>query len=175
DDITAQLGGDVVVTAHETQDDADFGSNAITTASAYSNVQAFTTNGVQTLYIRVESAFTVCYDVEELQLIVHPVPEATTPQSYGLCDNGLDDSDGEGIFDLTTVQSEVLGLLDPAQYSVSYHESAQDAADNASPIATLGNYTSTGGIVYIRVTNNATGCYDVVELELIVHPLPQSN
>ncbi|MEE1900218.1 hypothetical protein V1389_17890, partial [Flavobacterium rakeshii] len=72
DDITNQLGGPgvVTVTAHETQDDADFGSNAITTAPAYSNVEAFTTNGVQTLYIRVSSALTVCYDVEELQLIV---------------------------------------------------------------------------------------------------------
>ncbi|MEE1900219.1 hypothetical protein V1389_17895, partial [Flavobacterium rakeshii] len=62
-----------------------------------------------------------------------------------------------------------------AQYSVSYHESAQDAADNAGPITNPASYISTGGIVFIRVTNNATGCYDVVELELIVHPLPQAN
>jgi gliding motility-associated-like protein len=167
--------GNVTLTAYETYDDAfyDAVNNRITNPGSYSNVEASTTNGVQAIYLRVQSNLTECFDIVELQLIVVPAPVATAPaQPYALCDNGPDDTDGIGIFNLTSRESGVLGSLSPAQYTVSYHQSQTDAEDNLGAIGNPGSYSSTGETIYIRVTSNATGCFDVVELELIVNPLP---
>ncbi|KGO90063.1 hypothetical protein Q766_21155, partial [Flavobacterium subsaxonicum WB 4.1-42 = DSM 21790] len=60
-------------------------------------------------------------------------------------------------------------------YSVSYFTSFDAAVSGSGPIPNPANHTSASGTVYIKVTNNATGCYDIVELELIVNPLPVVN
>ncbi|MFP9116128.1 hypothetical protein ACLI1A_19500, partial [Flavobacterium sp. RHBU_3] len=170
----------VTLTIHETEEDANFnngvGANPIANLNAYTNVQAYTTGGIQTLYITVHSATTECYDVVELQLIVHPVPVATDPlEDFPMCDNGQSDTDGIAIFDLTTYQGTVLNTMDPAQYSVSYHQTQADAALGTPAIQNPAQYQSATGTVYIRVTNNATGCYDIVALVLTVNPLPVAN
>ena len=173
--------GNVIVTAHETYDDADFhengtqGANPITNLSAYTNILDLTINGTQTLYILVQSADTECYDIAELQLIIHHVPEATTPQPYELCDNGLSDTDGIAIFDLTSVTPQVLGAIDPATHVVTYHTNMNDATLNQNAIGNPAGYASTSATLYVRVTEAATGCYDIVQLELIVNPLPVAN
>ncbi|TRW21864.1 hypothetical protein FMM05_19585, partial [Flavobacterium zepuense] len=159
----------VVVTLHETQPDADFGTNDITETAEYDNVYINT----QTLYIRVQSAFSDCYDTTTLQLILNPVPEAITPaQPYRLCDNGDVDTDGIAIFDLTSLEDEVFGGMDPALFSVSYFLSYDAAVLGMPAIASPASYATVNTIIYIRVTNNATGCYDIVQVNLVVNPLP---
>ncbi|WP_188619776.1 hypothetical protein, partial [Flavobacterium suaedae] len=112
--ISNALGGNVDITVHETQADATYNANPIPNTGNYSNIQAQTSNGQQTLYIRVQSSQTECFDIVTLDLIVHPTPEAQLPSDYELCDNGSDDTDGEAIFDLTIKDGEVLGTdLDP--------------------------------------------------------------
>ena len=159
--------GAVTVTIHETPEDAFFNVNSIPNQDNYTNIDQNT----QTLYIRVESGLG-CFDIAELQLIVNPVPEAVTPLPYALCDDGTNDSDGEAIFDLTSRAAEILGSLDPAQYSLTYHLDINDAALGTPKILNPISYLSNSKTVYVRVTNNATGCYDIVPLELIVNPLP---
>ncbi|MCO6148565.1 hypothetical protein NHE85_10795, partial [Flavobacterium sp. NRK1] len=159
--------GNVTVTIHETPEDAFFNVNSIPNTDNYTNID----QNNQTLYIRAESIIG-CFDIAELQLIVNPVPEAITPLPYALCDDGINDSDGQAIFDLTSRAVEILGSLDPAQYSLTYHLNANDAALGTPGILNPVNYLSNSKIVYVRVTNNATGCYDIVPLELIVNSLP---
>jgi gliding motility-associated-like protein len=172
--ITDALGtGVATITIHETLYDAQFNANALSQAEldSYQNIDP----DHQTLYVRVQAIVNgpqACYDIAELELIVNPVPEAVTPQDYALCDNGVSDADGEGIFDLTTKITEILGGLNPAQYSVSFHSTSQGAQSNTDIIAGPGAYATTSSIVWVRVTNNATGCFDVVELQLTVNPLP---
>uniref|UniRef100_UPI003A940180 hypothetical protein n=1 Tax=Flavobacterium alkalisoli TaxID=2602769 RepID=UPI003A940180 len=108
DAIEAQIPNSTA-TIHETIDDADFGTNPVLNPAAYNYITVNNPSGV--LYIRVQSGQTTCYDVVELQLIVHPVPIATEPAPYALCDNGPDDTDGEGIFVLPSRESEILGGL----------------------------------------------------------------
>ncbi|KGO93472.1 immunoglobulin domain-containing protein, partial [Flavobacterium subsaxonicum] len=69
DYILSYMGGSVTLTVHETLADATFGANPLSDAQidAYTNVFAFTTNGVQTLYINVSSNQTECFDIAELQ------------------------------------------------------------------------------------------------------------
>lgn len=165
--IEAEMGN-MDATIHETLDDAIFDANAIINTTAYDNIAADT----QTLYIRVESALTGCFDIVTLQLIVNPVPEAVTPGVYAICDNGGNDNDGEAIFDLTTLEEEILGGMSPADYTVTFHINPQQAAEGTGPITAPASYLSPSATIYARVTNNDTGCYDVVEVTLVVDALP---
>ncbi|SFQ78065.1 choice-of-anchor L domain-containing protein, partial [Flavobacterium akiainvivens] len=162
----------VTVGIYETIQDAQFDENPITAAeiAAYENINPNT----QTLYIALTSTLAEgCQTIVEVQLNVNPRPQAVTPaEAYAICDNGTNDADGIGVFDLTIYEDEVLGTMNPAQFTVTYFETAQAAEAGTPVIATPVNYNSDSTTVYIRVTNNATGCYDVVELELIVNPLP---
>ncbi len=164
------LGGqpNANVTIHETLADAQFDNEPISedplelvNTGEYRNVTAFS----QTLYIRLESTITDCYNIGTVQLIVNPRPIATEPEPYEMCDNGSNDTDGEAIFDLTTMESEILGTLNPAQFTVTFYD-----ADGLIP--TPVSYPSVSQVITGRVTNGATGCYDEVDVELIVNPLP---
>ncbi|NDB03816.1 MAG: hypothetical protein EBY38_09180, partial [Flavobacteriaceae bacterium] len=108
------------------------------------------------------------------------------------CDDAL--ADGFTVFDLTVVEPEVLGGLDPLEYDIYYYEQESDAIaagdlaltapDFSLSIANPGAYQNTSNpqIIYILVVGNANstspnngtaGCYDIVTLELIVDPLPE--
>ncbi|ALM48929.1 hypothetical protein AMR72_08535 [Flavobacterium psychrophilum] len=158
---------DVTVSAFETQSDADLNVNAIPSPQAYDNIVV----GTQTLYLRVQSDLTDCYDTLTLVLIVNPRPDAHSPaQPYALCDDGTSDSDGIAHFNLNSQSAEILAGLDPAQYTVDYYTDA--AATPASLIGTPGNYPSATAIVYAKVTNTATGCFYIVPVRLVVNALP---
>jgi gliding motility-associated-like protein len=159
---------DVTVTAHETPEDAEFGVNMIPNPGTYLNINANT----QTIYLRVKSDLTDCFDIVTLQLIVNPTPEAVTPSDYELCDDGASDTDGQSTFDLTTKAVEIYGAIDPAQFSLAFFETQAAAIAGTPAIANPLSYPSVTKTVFARVTNNVTGCYDIVPLNLIVNPLP---
>ncbi|WP_157547349.1 hypothetical protein, partial [Kordia zhangzhouensis] len=98
---------------------------------------------------------------------------ATMPSSYSVCDdtNG-NDTDGLGTFDLSTLDTQILGGL-VGTATVSYHGSLADAQTNVNPLSTVyTNMTPSVETIYARVEDNVTGCFDVVEAILIVDPLP---
>jgi gliding motility-associated-like protein len=171
------LGGqpNAAASIHETLLDAQFNRNAISgdvsapqNTSAYRNIRANT----QMLYIRLGSTVSDCYTIVELQLIVNPRPAATEPSPFEMCD---DTTDGQATFNLTTKNAEILGTLSPAQYSVSYYRLQGDAETATSPIPNPLSFISGTSTIYVRVENNATGCFDVVPMQLIVNPLPQAT
>ncbi|WP_046759331.1 choice-of-anchor L domain-containing protein, partial [Kordia jejudonensis] len=129
---------------------------------------------MQTVHIRVENAITGCYTTSTVDLLVNPMIVATTPTNYSVCDdtNG-NDTDGLGTFDLSTKDAEILGPL-AGSASVRYYTN-QLAAETEDPtFEIIGLYTSTSSLesVYARVEDNTTGCPSIVELVLIVNPLP---
>jgi large repetitive protein len=166
-------GANYTVTFHETIVDATIDATAIPIPSNYGTINPWN----QTLFVRVESLVTSCFAVVQLQLIVHPTPEATTPSDYELCD--YTGQVGFESFDLTTKVSEILGAIDPALHTVSFYTTqALAEAGNTPPISNVTSYTNSTAwtqTLYVRVETIATGCYDVVELTLIVHPLPQAT
>ena len=134
-----------------------------------------------------------CYSTVEVFLEVRDYPIATEPEDpLRQCDDAL--ADGFTVFDLTVVEPEVLGGLDPLEYDIYYYEQESDAIaagdlaltapDFSLSIANPGAYQNTSNpqIIYILVVGNANstspnngtaGCYDIVTLELIVDPLPE--
>ncbi|WP_430412232.1 choice-of-anchor L domain-containing protein [Kordia sp.] len=129
----------------------------------------------QTVYIRIENTVTECFNTSTLGLQVNPSITATAPTNYSVCDDtDGNDTNGLGTFDLSTKDAEILGAL-AGTSTITYYTT--DAAAQAGMAGTeiVGPYTTTTPsleTIYARVTDDITGCYDVVELNLIVNPLP---
>lgn len=165
---TEILGGitGVTLTFHETLADAESGATAITTP--YGN-----TSNPQTVYARVEDDVTGCYSTTALDLIVNALPISNTdPVDLILCD---DDNAGDTteIFDLT--QNEVYILNGELGVTPTYHESLTSAENGTGAIATPTTYnnTSTPQTIFVRITNDITSCFVVVDFDLVVNPLPE--
>ena len=78
-------------------------------------------------------------------------------------------------FDLTTVSSQVFGSINQLTHTIDYYTSLTNAQLATNPINNLTNFinqTVNTETLWVRVTNNATGCYDIVTLQLFVDPLP---
>uniref|UniRef100_UPI00404AEC57 T9SS type B sorting domain-containing protein n=1 Tax=Flavobacterium sp. TaxID=239 RepID=UPI00404AEC57 len=162
----------VIVSFHETQTDANFNANAIPLPATYANI----VQNTQTVYIRVQSLVNeVCFDFATLQLVVNPRPEATIPEDFSVCDNNFD---GIGTFDLSTINSEVLGTIDPTTHTVTYYLNENNAISGTNPIGNIFSFNNTianNQQIWVRVTTDETGCFEVVPLNLVVLPLPIVN
>ncbi len=82
--------------------------------------------------------------------------------------------DGVEVFDLT--ENEILILNGENGVTPTYHESSEDAYAGENAIADPTQYTNIDTPeqeIYVRVTNDATGCYAVVNFTIFVHPLPE--
>ncbi|WP_412986269.1 T9SS type B sorting domain-containing protein [Pontimicrobium sp. IMCC45349] len=165
------INGEAGVTAtyHETQEDADAGTNAIATPDAYIN----TATPVQTIYVRVTNDVTGCYTIVTFDTIVHPLPVATAMPSFIACELNTDDVYD---FDLTSQDEAVLNGQDPSIFEVTYHLTQADAdlAENAlqSPYTNISDPQT----IYVNITNTITGCQiTTVTIDLEVHEAAQAN
>ena len=125
--------------------------------------------------------------------VVNPLPVPNPVENIELCDE-VDPSDPgstgtDGIsynFDLETQTSAIVGGQvdrDGNPFTVSYHETKADAESGDNPITSP--YTNvldpSGNLydpqtIYVRLFDNATGCYDATEtFDIIVNPTPVSN
>ncbi|AGC75172.1 putative secreted protein (Por secretion system target) [Nonlabens dokdonensis] len=102
------------------------------------------------------------------QVTAGPVPD------YIVCDDFS--NDGFEIFDLTVLNSTALGNQDPAAHTVTYFSSQFDAVNNLNPLIPS-NYTNLTNpqLIFIRVSENATGNFDITTSNLIVEAVPLVN
>ncbi len=159
----------VSVTYHETQENAELGENAIVDPAVYTNI----TLGQQTIYVRVTNDITACYTIVTFDLIVNPLPDISAAQDYIACEI---DTDGFFDFDLDTVSASILGTQDPLNFTVTYHETQEDAdnGDNVlvSPYTNLTNPQQ----LFVNITNNTTGCFIAVpSITIEVQEAAQAN
>ncbi|MBM6497732.1 hypothetical protein H9X54_000105, partial [Flavobacterium macrobrachii] len=72
----------------------------------------------------------------------------------------------------------ILGSINAATHTVTFYTDlpqAQLGTGNITNVTAYINGTIDQETLYVRVENNLTGCYDIVTLELIVDPLPNST
>jgi valyl-tRNA synthetase len=72
----------------------------------------------------------------------------------------------------------VLGSISASTHTVSFHSTEAAAVAGTPSINNTNAYSNTTAnqeTIWIRVTNNNTGCFDVVPLTLVVHPNPVVN
>ncbi len=148
--------------------------------------------GTGGVWARVESSTSSEINIVPFALEVHSTPIGDEPLPLRVCD---DNNDGFAFFDLTEVASEVLGSLDPLGFDLYYYESLADATtagdlaatnpDFSQAIPNPTNFLNVTNPQYIYILlvsnangtippnpNSAEGCYDIIELELIVDEIP---
>ncbi|MBC3847260.1 T9SS type B sorting domain-containing protein [Winogradskyella echinorum] len=151
----------ILVSYHTSEGDAVASTNALNTNYNYTNTN-------ESLFARVEYSTTNCYAVYPFQLVVEPLPIANQPNDLVACD---DNTDGAFLFDLTSQNTAILDGQNPNDISVSYYNSQNNATENLSPLNT--DYLAYNNeIIFVRVENNTTSCFDTTQFSIIVNPLP---
>ncbi len=165
---------DLIVNYYETNVDAQAQTNVISNTTDYSNrsVNALPANP-QTIYVAVTDTSTGCisYTMLTLQVWMNPTP-STDPSDLVMCDD-TNPGDLQEIFDLTINETHIInGQLG---VTATYHISQSDSEGGANPISNSANYTNTTTpeTIYVRVTDDITGCFTIVNFDLILNPLPQ--
>jgi gliding motility-associated-like protein len=124
-----------------------------------------------------------CSDENPFTITIAPKPVANPVAAIVSCDT-FGPNDGIFQFDLTTlaIRNQVLnGQTPDANFTLTFFNSLADANKSiAIPIASPAIYQNDNPFndsVWIRITNNSitTPCFDVVELKLVVNPLPISQ
>ena len=169
--------GSLEVIYYTTLSDAETATNAIADPTAYTNTAiGIAAANPQTLHVRVTDLDTGCYDLTILTLRVLPNPTPNlNPDNLEACDD-TNSGDGIEVFDLTTYETFIINS--ELNVSATYHETLDDALDGINALPNATNYTNTVSpvqTIYVRVTNDLTGCYTVLDFDLIVNPLPNAT
>ena len=162
---------DYTISYHPTQADAD--NNTAALASPYTNATAYQQ---EEIFIRIENNLSAtCFETDSFIFDVFDPPAANN-YTYRLCDDNADGNDANGFveFDLTTVDAQVLGTQNAAQYNITYHASAADANANVGVLVSpYTNTTANAEQIFARMENvDNTNCFDVSAIDLIVDPKP---
>ncbi len=179
DEITTNAANETI-TFHETQLEANDGTNAMANVTAYTNQ----TTSNDTIWARVENA-NGCHGTSQVNLFV-----STTqiPLSFGRdfyqCDDFTDGNSYNGVtaFDFSMVNMEMEALFPVGQQLIiNYYRNQADALAENDPIVDVANYYNVGypntQDIYIRVdsavNNDCLGLGQHITLH--VEPLPQAT
>ena len=90
-------------------------------------------------------------------------PVANQIQDYKTCS-----TTNIGIFDLNSIRS----LINPdlVNNTITFHSTFANSIDNVAPLANFIANSSNPQTIYVRVTNNVSGCYSTTSFKLIVNP-----
>lgn len=153
------------VTFYDNDVDAAAGTNPLPTPYNY-------TSNSTTIFTRLENTTTGCFFVTDFELEIQPSPILPGAGSYDLefCD---DDYDGLLIVDVFTNHNAALGSLNPANHTVQYFFSQQDAENETNEI--IGNITAVDGTeIFTLVTETVLGCTSIGRFDIIINELPIS-
>jgi gliding motility-associated-like protein len=168
--ILDDLPANTLVTYHLSN--ADAVANTGTLSSPYTILNS--QNGI-TIYVRVSSANSPCYEIRSFQLQIVPNPYiATVPGPTILCARTLADLRAD--FDLTAQIALILGPQ-PSTYTIlSFHTTLPSANSNTNILGTspTGIIRTATQTVWVRLQNvSNTGCFVTTSFQLIVTPIPK--
>lgn len=151
----------VLISYYGNETDAETNENQL-------NLDYLYTNSTETLFARVEYSTTKCYIIYPFQLVVNPFPIANQPNNLITCD---DDFDGSAEFNLAQQNATILGNQNPNEFSISYYNTSENAINNIQSINT--DYEAYNGeIIFVRLENIITGCYDITEFSTVINNPP---
>ncbi|MFP9114664.1 gliding motility-associated C-terminal domain-containing protein [Flavobacterium sp. RHBU_3] len=159
--INGQTG--VTVTYYTSQADAEAGTNAITTPTAFNN-----TTNPQTVYAAVTNALG-CSSYTTFSLGAFALPVAGNVSNILVCETTT--GSGNGQFDLT--QQNAALINGQAGVTVAYYTTQADAEAGTNAIATPVNFVNTINPQTIyTVLTNANGCSSYVTFAVNATALP---
>ncbi len=163
----------ILLTCHTTADDAETGNLPITNTFTHIN-----TANPQTIYLRVLNTATGCYSTTNFKLYVHKLPVFNNPLNQSLdqteCDtDGI--ADQKFTFDLTRDRALLIGTQ--SDIVITYHETFAFAKDGFNAIAAPTAYSNITSpqTIFMRMTNQTTGCFTTKTFVLRVNPVPVFN
>ena len=161
------------VTYHTSLADAQNGLFPIT--GLFTNTEPF----IQKIHVRVTNNTTGCaYDISDFNVIINPEPTAQAIVPPLLCDDDSDGDDTNGFIQNIDLDGLIPDILGPDQdeddFSVTFHETPEDAELGTNPITTPYTNINQGlQTIYVRILNTDTGCFNHdVSLELVINTLP---
>ncbi|WP_046745938.1 T9SS type B sorting domain-containing protein [Kordia zhangzhouensis] len=153
----------VVITYHETQADADSGTNAIPDPTNYTN-----SSNPQPIFVRLINTISGCYVIIPFTLHVNLPPVLNNVPQATFCE-----AEQPGTVDLR--QIDALIIDDNTNVSISYHNTSLDANDDTNALPDIYNFASNPETIFIRAENDTTGCYYVQSIEVVINPNPIAN
>lgn len=166
DSYLTDLTTDLIFTYHNNQGDAETNSNPLPPIYNYTETS-------HSFVARVTNALTGCYSTYPFDLIINPLPVANLPDPLEACDDVT--NDGSAYFNLKSQTSAVLGTQNANDFDVSYFETLNHAEINENPIIETNTYLGTNTqVIWVRIENNTTGCYNLTEFILRVNPHPNT-
>jgi gliding motility-associated-like protein len=154
------------VSYYDNQNNADTKSNPLSL-----NFQ--NTSNPQTIFARIENnQNSSCFATTSFQIGLYKMPTANPVQNIITCDDMI--NDGKETFDLTTQNITILGTQSQSDFTISYHQSQEDANSGTKPLAS--NYTNSVNpqSIYVRVVNTlSSACYASISFQLIVKKKPE--
>lgn len=128
-------------------------------------------SNTQTMYIYAASPFSpVCYDESSFDVTIVPTPVAysvSTTQTTVCDEDGT--NDGTTNFNLTDLNTAILGPQTGAEFTIAYYATMADAVTQSNPITTTNAQTA-----FARVSNTLTAnCFAVTQISIVVNKIPE--
>ncbi|MFK7748458.1 MAG: L-type lectin-domain containing protein, partial [Kordia sp.] len=164
DEISGGIPG-LSVRYYLTQADAENDANAL--AIPYTNI-----SNPQIVFVRVETPNTGCYVTTTLNISVVDALQVFPAIPLEYCDT---DNDGIGVFDIQSTENQITGGMQ-TDIVVTYYETLENAENDVNEITNTTAYSNINPetqTIHVRVENVLTGCFNVVDLILIVHDSPE--
>ena len=95
---------------------------------------------------------------------------ANMPGDLEVCDDAS--NDGLAEFDLNLLDPQVLGGQNPADFAVTYHINQANADNGTNALNMPYTNVTTPQLIYIRVTENSSGNYDITFVTITVASRP---
>jgi uncharacterized repeat protein (TIGR01451 family) len=141
------------ISYYTSQNEASLGINPIPNPSCFVSIVGTPT--LSTLYYRVFYPFSGCSSVGPIQLTLIDCVQPGQPQSFAQCV----DANGTACFMLTDNNQPILGTLNPADYTITYHDSPNTAEANVGPLSSPYCVNEGNHAIYARVDNNNDAGY----------------
>lgn len=146
--------------------DSAYNIPIVTPSNAFVNTE----KDGQTIFVRiVNNLQALCYIDTSFSIIVNPLPVIVDSLIFKNCDGDDDPIDGFTYFNLNEID-DLITANSSSGVNITYHLYLSDAQSNTDKIYpdTFNNKDSIGNIIYGRVEELSTGCYDVSIINLQV-------
>ena len=121
----------------------------------------------QTIYTRITSTDTGCFDTTQFEITIIPAPTTTQPSGFTICD---DNQDGMFFIDLDSKIPEIVSSTD--DLVISFHTSLNNANNNIDAITDSSNYNASTQTIFVRVESSITSCFSVTTIPVRINTLP---
>jgi gliding motility-associated-like protein len=148
------------ITFYETQADRDSGTNPLDPLTPFPLSTSPTP-----LFFEITNGS--CTEVAEIELLINAFVSFAPIGSQDYCDT---DDDGFGLIDLSSF--DALVTSGNSDYNVLYYPTELDALHGTNAHPTPYVNISNPEIIYTRIQNNITGCFDVNSFEINIIPAP---